>query len=378
MPTKQEFIPVNEPNLQGNEKRYLNECIDSGWISSEGPFVARFESMLAERVDRRFGIAVSSGTAALEVAVAALEMKPGAEVIMPSFTIISCAAAIVKAGLTPVVVDCCADTWNLDVTQLEEKITEKTEAIMVVHIYGLPTNMSPVLSLAKRFNLKVIEDAAEAIGQVCEKRPCGGFGDVSIFSFYPNKHVTTGEGGMIFCDDPEIQDRCQRLRNLCFDNTRRFIHESIGWNYRLTNLQAALGVAQTERLDETLKRKRYIGQCYHQLLDEVDGLRLPVPKTKYAENHYWVFGVILEDKRYPSARDAILELKSMQIGCRPFFFPIHLQPVFKRQGLFEGEICSESEWIAERGFYIPSGTAITDDQIEHVAKTLKECLGNHR
>ena len=255
-------IPVNEPILKGNEKKYLAECIETGWVSSEGPFVSKFESMLAARVDRNFGVAVSSGTAALDIALAALELDPDTEVIVPSFTIISCATAIVRAGLKPVVVDCDPETWNLDVVQLEQKIGEKTRAIMAVHIYGLPVDMEPVLSLARKHNLAVIEDAAEAIGQTYKGSPCGSFGDISIFSFYPNKHITTGEGGMIFCDDPMLARRCQSLRNLCFTPERRFVHSELGWNYRFTNLQAAVGLAQLEQLNRFIIKKS-IAFCFY-------------------------------------------------------------------------------------------------------------------
>jgi perosamine synthetase len=374
MPAKHEFIPVNEPDLQGNEKRYLNECIDSGWISSEGPFVARFESMLAERVDRKFGIAVSSGTAALEVAVAALEMSPGAEVIMPSFTIVSCAAAIIRAGLVPVVVDADPHTWNLNVDQLEGKITEKTRAIMVVHIYGLPTDMGPVLSLAKKHELRVIEDAAEAIGQKYLDKQCGSFGDISVFSFYPNKHVTTGEGGMILCDDPALARRCQSLRNLCFGSEKRFVHSEIGWNYRMTNLQAAVGVAQLERLDQFLTKKRRIGRCYDQLLGDNCNIQGPLAKTSYATNLYWVYGLVLKDHVLFDALEILEKLKQLGIGARPFFWPMDRQPVFIDMGLFAKSNTPVAAWLAKRGFYIPSGLGLTDDQIVRTAEAINSIL----
>jgi len=260
MQNTHKFIPVNTPLLDGNEKKYLNECIDSGWISSEGPFVKRFEMAMAEKVDRRYGVAVSSGTAALDVAVASLGLKPGSEVIMPAFTIISCASAIVRAGCVPVLVDADPHTWNMDVTQIEAKITKKTKAIMVVHIYGFSVDMDPVMDLAKRYDLKIVEDAAEAHGLVYKNKPCGSFGDVSIFSFYPNKHVTTGEGGMVVTNDESIYEKCQGYRNLCFKPEKRFVHDELGWNYRMTNMQAALGVAQLEKLDRHVEMKRKMGK----------------------------------------------------------------------------------------------------------------------
>ena len=210
------MIPVNEPLLDGNEMRYLRECIDTGWISSEGPFIARFETELAARVNRRHGIAVSNGTAALDAAVEALQIGPGDEVIMPAATIISCAAQVVRNGAVPVLIDSDPSTWNMDVRLICDRITPRTRAIMAVHLYGLPVDMDPVLELASRYGLSVIEDAAEMHGQAYRGRPCGSFGDLSTFSFYANKHITTGEGGMIVTDDDALSDGCRSLRNLCF------------------------------------------------------------------------------------------------------------------------------------------------------------------
>ena len=210
------FIPVNEPLLNGNEKKYLCECIDTGWISSEGPFVKKFEQKISVSVERNYGIAVSNGTAALEIAVQALGIGKGDEVIMPTFTIISCAMAVTKLGAVPVLVDSDLYTWNMNVDEIESKITPKTKAIMMVHLYGLPAEADKILELAKKYNIKVIEDAAEMHGQTYNGRPCGSFGDISIFSFYPNKHITTGEGGMVVTDDEELAERCKMLRNLCF------------------------------------------------------------------------------------------------------------------------------------------------------------------
>src|SRR5262245_56530632 len=217
------FIPVNEPLLTGNAKKYLAECIDTGWISSEGPFVQRLEEGMALQVGRKFGIAVTNGSAALDVAIAALSLGPGDEVILPSFTIISCAASIVRAGATPVVVDCDAETWNMTAEHVEEKITARTRAIMVVHIYGLPVDLDPMVALAEKPGMKIIEDAAEMHGQTYKGKPCGSFGDISTFSFYPNKLVTTGEGGMVLTDDPILDEKCRSLRNLCFQK-KRFVH----------------------------------------------------------------------------------------------------------------------------------------------------------
>jgi perosamine synthetase len=367
-------IPVNEPLLAGNEKKYLLECLDTGWISYEGPFVERFESRFAQRVGRKYGIAVSNGTAALEIAVEALGLGPGDEVILPAFTIISCAAAVVRAGATPVLVDCDPRTWNMDVDQLAGKITPRTRAIMPVHIYGLPVDMRPLLDLAGKHNLRIIEDAAEAHGQTCYGRPCGSFGDLSVFSFYPNKLVTTGEGGMILTDDENLAQTCRSLRNLCFQPSRRFVHERLGYNYRLTCLQAALGLAQVEQLDSFIQRKRRMGARYTELLGAMPGLQLPLTSTAYADNLYWVFGIVLDDSISDDAQSMMRKLADRKIGTRPFFWPMHEQPVFQTMGLFDGESYPVSERLARRGFYLPSGLALSDRQMDRVADCVRELV----
>lgn len=372
--TVPDFIPVNAPLLAGNERRYLDECIDSGWISSEGPFVRRFEELFAARVGRGYGIAVCNGSAALEAGVAAIGLGPGDEVILPTFTIISCAAAVVRAGATPVLVDCDATTWNMEPGQVAAKITPRTRAIMAVHIYGLPVDMGPLLALAQKHGLRIIEDAAEMHGQTCRGRPCGSFGDISTFSFYSNKHLTTGEGGMLVTDDPQLAERCRGLRNLCFHPGKRFVHEELGWNFRMTNMQAALGLAQLERLDEFIARKRRMGRRYSDLLAGVPGLRLPLPATDYGDNIYWVYGLVLDDGVPFDAQEMMRRLAERGVGTRPFFWPMHEQPVFRKRGLFRGEAYPVAERIARRGFYLPSGLALTDRQIERVAAAVREAL----
>jgi perosamine synthetase len=371
-----EFIQVNEPDLTGNEKKYLMECIDTGWISSEGPFVKDFEEKFSQRVGRKFGVAVSNGSVALDLAVLSLGLEPGSEVIMPTFTIISCAAAIVRAGLIPILVDSDPVTWNIDTSKIEEKITPKTKAIMVVHIYGLPSDMDPILEIAHKHGLKIIEDAAEMHGQVYRGRPCGSFGEVSTFSFYPNKHVTTGEGGMIVTDDPGVAEHCRSLRNLCFQPKRRFVHEELGFNYRFTNIQAALGLAQLERLDEFVIRKRKMGKLYYEALSGLKQIELAPLGTEYSENIYWVFGMVLSDEVDFDAEEAMRRLSKLNIGTRPFFWGMHEQPVFHKMDLFCNESHPVSERISRRGFYIPSGLALTVDQQHTVVEAVKKIFSS--
>lgn len=369
------MIPVNEPLLKGNEKKYLCECIDTGWISSEGPFVREFEQKMSAVAGRKYGIAVSNGTAALEVAVQALEIGEGDEVIMPAFTIISCAMAVTKQGAVPVLVDSDLHTWNMKAEEIEEKITPKTKAIMVVHIYGLPAEMDKILALAKKYGLKVIEDAAEMHGQSYHGKPCGGFGDISTFSFYPNKHITTGEGGMVVTDDEQLAERCRMLRNLCFRKDVRYVHDEISDNYRFTNLQAAVGLAQLEQLDEFVARKRAMGRYYTEKLRDLKGLILPIEKTDYADNIYWVYGIVL-DRQINADNRAIQKLLAEEgIGSRTFFWCMHEQPVYQKQGLFQGEHYRNAEYLARKGFYIPSGLALNREQMDRVVEGVRRVMG---
>lgn len=367
------MIPVNRPLVGTNEKRYLTECVDGGWFSSEGPFVKRFEGEFARQVGRTHGIAVSSGSAALDIAVAALGLGPGDEVIMPTFTIISCAQAVVRAGATPVLLDCDPDSWNINADLIEQKITKKTKAIMAVHLYGLTTNMEKVCALAERHGLFLIEDTAQSIGQFCGGRPCGGFGDISVFSFYANKNITTGEGGMLVTNNAALAERSRTLRNLCFEEGKRFVHQELGWNYRITNLQAAVGCAQLEQLHANLIRKKEIGRRYSVLLADLP-VQQPLPHSPWTENTYWVYGLVLPEEHDLDGAAAGGYLAAKGISTRPFFWPMHEQPVFQKMGLFSGQKLPVAERLARRGFYLPSGLGITDNEIEMVAHAVREIL----
>ena len=370
------FIPVNEPLLDGNEKKYLCECIDTGWISSEGPFVKEFENRMSKSAGRKYGVAVANGTAALEVAAMAVGIGEGDEVIMPTFTIISCAMAVTKLGGIPVLVDSDIHTWNMNVEEIERKITKRTKAIMMVHLYGLPADVDKIMELAKKYELKVIEDAAEMHGQTYQGRPCGSFGDISVFSFYPNKHITTGEGGMVVTDSEELAERCRSLRNLCFRKDVRYVHDEISDNYRFTNLQAAVGLAQIERLEEFVERKRNMGRFYTERLQDLPGIILPLEKTDSAENIYWVYGIVLERESEVSNQEIQKMLAEEGIGSRTFFWCMHEQPVYQRQGLFAGERYEGAEYLARKGFYIPSGLALTKEQMEEVADKVRKVIQN--
>lgn len=370
------IVPVNTPLFEGNEKKYLVDCIDTGWISSEGLYVTKFESSMAKYVERKFGFAVCNGTAALETAVLALDLEKGSEIILPDFTIISCAQAIVKAGLIPVPVDCDLFEWNIDTSKIEEKITSRTRAIMVAHIYGMPCNMKEIRKIADKYGLYVIEDAAEAHGLLFDGKKCGSFGDVSTFSFYPNKNITCGEGGMVLTDNEIIAARIKKIRNLFFDEERRYIHSELGSNFRMTNMQAAIGLAQLERIECTVKRKRCIGQYYYNNLKNIEGILLQRVSNEHSENIFWVFGIVLERNDF-SADELMKELGNRGIGTRHFFYPMHKQPALKKMNLFcdlKDEDFKNANFISERGLYIPSGVGITRMEQEYVIEQIVRIL----
>lgn len=363
------MIPVNEPLLDGHELQYVSDCVTSGWISSAGKYISDFERKWADYCGRKHGISVCNGTIALELAVEILDFPQGAEIILPDFTIISCAQAITKAGCVPVVVDCDPDTWCMDVSRIEAAITPKTRAIMPVHIYGHAVDMDPLMNLAKKYNLKVIEDAAEVHGAEYKGKKCGGFGDISCFSFFANKIITTGEGGMILTDSDELAEKLQSYRNLCFQSKQRFLHEEIGHNFRFTNIQAALGLAQLERIEKFVERKREMAQMYNKVLASLP-VQLPVEKS-WAKNVYWMYGLVIDEKTGITAKELAVRLKEKEIETRPFFLGMHEQPVFRKAGLFEGASFPITERISRYGLYLPSGQAITDDQINNVVAALQ-------
>lgn len=368
------MIPVNTPLLDGDERKFLNACIDTAWISAEGAYVEQFEASFARQACRRHGVAVNNGSSALELALAALAIGPGDEVILPTFTIISCAASIIRAGATPVFVDCDPATWNMRVDQIESLITPRTKAIMAVHIYGLPVDMAPLLAIASAHRLYVIEDAAEAHGLRYDSKPCGSFGHLSTFSFYANKLVTTGEGGMVLTDDPQLAARCRSLRNLAFGEDNRFRHEALGWNFRMSNLQAAVGLAQTAQIARFLSLKRAIGRRYTERLRGLGALQLPLERTPQAENSYWVFGVVLQDQFPADAAEVMHSLKNRGVATRPFFWPMHEQPVLAARGLASHRSFPVAERIARRGFYLPGGAGLSLADVDRTCDALIEVI----
>lgn len=359
------MIPVSEPLIGEEEYKYVLDCLETGWISSGGMYIDEFESRWAEYCGMKHGVAVSNGSVALSAAIACLDMRPGDEVIMPTFTIISCANAIVESGATPVLVDADPQTWAMDVTQIAGKITDRTKAIMPVHIYGHPVDMEPIWQLANYHNLIIVEDAAEAHGAEYKGRKCGGLADVSCFSFYANKIISTGEGGMVLTSDEGMAERLRAERNLAFRSERRFYHTELGHNYRLTNVQAAIGLAQLERIEEHVDRKRNMSKAYSEGLQDLPQLQLPIEKD-WAKNVYWMYGVVLTEEVPFDAANFAQHLLERGIQTRPFFLGMHEQPVFNERGLFRREQYPIAEHIAQRGLYLPSGLTLTETQIEQV------------
>ena len=374
MTEKKKFIPVSKPRLAGNEQKYLSECVETGWISSEGPFISKFENSMAELTQRRFGVSVCNGTAAIDAAISALDIGAGDEVILPSFTIISCILQVVRCGATPVLVDSDPNTWNMSPEEVKEKISIRTKLILIVHIYGLPVDLDPIIQIAKEKNIYIIEDAAEMHGQKYKGIPCGSFGVMSTFSFYSNKHITTGEGGMVMTNDENLYQKLKSIRNLCFDPGRRFVHQKLGWNLRMTNLQAAVGLAQIEQLPFMIDLKRKVAELYNEALNDVQGIQLPLKKTDYAENNYWVYGILLSEDRRHSAQDIMIELNNYGIGTRPFFCPMHLQPILTQMGYFKDQRFVVSEKLYKFGFYIPCYAGLTENEVSYIVDSIKRAI----
>ena len=376
------MIPVNEPLLAEEDFTALQDTFRTGWISSAGKYVDEFESAWAAYCGVGHGIAVSNGTTALQVAVEAVGIGAGDEVIMPSFTIISCASAVVRVGAKPVLVDCDPVTFCMDLAQVAAAITPRTKAIMVVHMYGHPVDMDPIMALARQHGLVVIEDAAEVHGALYQSgrgtdqahwQKCGGIGHIATFSFFANKLITTGEGGMVITDNADYAAKARSLRNLCFRTDRRFLHTELGHQFRLTNMQAALGVGQVARIESIVERKRWAAAQYQQRLADLPQLQLPT-ELPWARSVYWVYGLVLADDVPFDAVAFAIRLKALGVETRPFFLGMHEQPVLHDMGLFKGEHHPVSERIARRGLYVPSGLALTLDQIEQVSLAVHQAL----
>ena len=359
------MINVCEPTLIGNEKKYVNECLDTNWISSNGRFINKFENDFADFCETKHAVSCSSGTAALHLALDSIGIKKGDEVIVPTFTMIATTNAIMYCGGTPVYVDSNMKDWNMDVKQIEKVITKQTKAIIAVHTYGCPCDMDKINKIAKKYNLVVIEDAAEAHGALYKGHKVGSLGDIACFSFYGNKILTTGEGGMITTNNSETAILCKYLKNHAF-GVPRFIHSAIGYNYRMTNIQAAIGCAQVENADILVYNRKANATLYNKYLKGVKGITLP-PKCKNGTNVYWMYGILVNKMD----RDLFMqELRQNGIDTRTFFFPCHKQPCYPK--INKEFPVADKLW--RTGLYLPSGGSLTVDQIKEVCDVIKNVL----
>jgi perosamine synthetase len=360
------LIPLTEPLLNGRELEYVTECIRTNWVSSLGTFVTRFEQEFAAFCGCRFGIAVSNGTVALHLSLVTLGIGPGDEVIVPTLTFVATANAVRYTGATPVFVDAEPRTWNMDPDALAVAVTSRTRAIIPVHTYGHPADMDPILEIARRHDLAVIEDAAEAHGAEYKGKRVGNLGTLGCFSFYGNKIITTGEGGMVVTDDEALARRSQFLKDHAMSPDNRYWHPEVGFNYRLTNIQAALGVAQLERIDDLIAVRRQAAARYNADLAGVPGLVLP-PEAAWAKNVYWMYSVLIEDG-YGFSRDQVMAgLKARGVDTRPFFYPAHTMPPYDT-----GQRLPVAEALSRRGLNLPSGPTLTGEQIAYISRILRE------
>ncbi|KKU56768.1 hypothetical protein A3H89_05265 [Candidatus Amesbacteria bacterium RIFCSPLOWO2_02_FULL_48_11] len=365
------MIPVNEPVISPQAKANVREALDTGWLSSAGPFVTRFEQDFARFLGVRHAVAVANGTAALHVALLALGIGPGDEVIVPAFTMASSWMAVLYTGAKPVFVDCELDTYNLDPALIAKAVTPRTKAIMPVHIYGHPVDMDPVLTTAKKLGLKVIEDAAEAHGAEYKGRLTGTMSDIACFSFYANKIVTTGEGGMLVTDNAALAHAARKYMDLYHSDAKRFIHEKLGFNFRLTNLQAAVGVGELANIKRYLAKKIRMAKKYANGLKNIPGITLP-PRRPWAKNVYWMYAIRVDPAKFGLTKDELrIQLKDRGIDSRDFFYPPDSQPVLAELGVKLGSypVC---RLVSETGLYLPSGLAITDAQIAQVCQAIRE------
>lgn len=363
------MIPISTPCLNGKELEYVTDCIKSSWISSIGKYVTQFEENFAGFCGTAHAISASNGTTALHLALVSLDIGEGDEVIVPDLTFVASANAVLYCGAKPVFVDADERTWNIDPSKIEENITERTKAIIIVHLYGHPCNMDPIMKIAQQYNLKVIEDAAEAHGAEYNLKRVGSFGDAGVFSFYGNKIITTGEGGMITTNNTELMNKMRMLRDHAMSKTKRYWHDVLGYNYRLTNIQAAIGVAQMEQIDGFIEAKRRNAALYNSLLNKIDGITLP-PEADRCKNVYWMYSILIEDNFGISRDEVMVRLYEKGIDTRPFFYPLHQLPIYRRDTVYP-----VSTMLSRKGINLPSATTLTENEIKIVCNSLKSIKG---
>lgn len=362
-------IPVAQPVLGKEEEKLVLEGIRSGWVSSAGKYIGLFEAAFAKFCNSKYGITTSNGTTALHLALVAADIGPGDEVLIPSMTFVATANAVSYTGATPVFIDSELETWNLDPEKIKEKINSRTRAIIPVHLYGHPANMGIIMAIAKKYRLMVLEDAAEAHGALYRGKKVGSIGDASCFSFYGNKIITTGEGGMIVTNNKSFADKVKMLRDHGASRKRKFYHPKLGFNYRMTNLQAALGLAQMRRIDEFIEKKIAIARTYEKFLKQLGTEIVLQPQSSWAKSVYWMYSILIPNKGKKNRDFVVKQLRKKGIDSRPFFFPIHLLPRYKT-----GEKLPNAEYLGKTGMNLPSSVNLEDMKIEFICKKISEIL----
>lgn len=365
-------IPVSEPQIGSLEIEYALDALKMGWISGlKGKYLDKFEEGISNYCGVKFGIACSSGTAALQLATRVLDLGPGDEVIVPTFTNIASVLCIYYTGAKPVLIDAEPDTWNMSLEDLPNLITSRTKAILPVHIYGHPVNMTELSKIANERNLFLIEDCAEAHGAEVNGKRVGSFGNISCFSFYANKIITTGEGGMLITDNTDYAKKARQLASLAFSDRDRYKHDYLGYNFRLSNVLAAIGLAQLQQIEKFIDKKRWIAKEYNSHLKDIEGIQIPVEKP-WAKNVYWMYGIVLNEK-FRITRDELMKILSEHdIETRAFFSPMHMQPTFHEKGLFKDEQHPISEQLGKNGMYLPCSIKISKEEIDHICSVIKE------
>ena len=370
---KKAFFPVSTPNVTQKDIISVNKALKAGWISSEGPEVKKFEKNFSKYIGHKYAVAVSSGTAALEIAIKSLNLKKGDEIIIPNFTIISNALAAIKQDLKIKLIDCGKFDWNMDISQIKKNISKKTKAIIATHIYNFPLRIDLLKKICKKKKIFIIEDAAEVLGQKLNKKLCGSDGDISTFSFYANKQITTGEGGMITTNNKKLYEKSSSLRNLSFGKKDRFNHDDIAWNYRMTNIQASLGISQLKRINQIVRIKHKIGLEYYKRLKSNSNLYIPEIQKKYAKNIYWVVAILILNKKLKiDAKNIMKKLKAEGIATRPFFWPMHMQKILKKYNISKNTSFPNSNYICKYGLYLPSGLNLKTSEINFICSKINK------
>lgn len=358
-------IPIAQPDLTGSELEYVTDCLTSTWISSSGKYISEFESITASYCGSNHGVSVSSGTTALHLALEALNIGAGDEVIVPNLTFAASANAVKHAHATPVLVDICREDGNINWRLIEAEITPRTKAIIPVHLFGNPCDMGAILAIARKHKIFVIEDCAESLGASWEGSKVGSFGDISCFSFFANKIITTGEGGMCVTNSRDLAERMRFLKNHGMDQNRRYWHPEVGFNYRMTNIQAAIGLAQIERIDSLLSAREKLANHYDAGLADIDGLDFLRP-NQGGESVCWLYSLIVNDQ-FPVSRDGLIkELTLKGIESRPFFFPLNMMPPYKEQKSFP-----DSDYLSNRGLSLPTSSLLQEQEIERVLDAVR-------